>query len=692
VSPALRLEIAGSRGVLTFDASDRPVNTFDSEVIQELEALLDTLESRRDLEGLRVESAKPGNFLAGADLEELGRIESAAQAALWLRRAQTALRRLERLPYPTVALLGGAALGGGLELALACTYRVAAEDRSVELGLPEIQLGLCPAAGGTWRLPRQVGFRRGLELLLSGRRVRPAEARALGLIDEVVPRAALAAAGERLLRERPRPRRGGALGERLLFGQPLGRALAVALARRAVARRTGRRLPAPYAILAAARAGGALGGRAAEGVERREFGPLALSPESRALVGLFFATRAARPRAAAPGPSPRVGVVGAGLMGSGIAQVAARRGHAVRLVDLDGTALGRALAKAEHAWDESLRRHRMTPAERRAARAHLQPAGDLAALGFCDVVVEAIVEDLEAKRALFTELAAQLDERTLLASNTSTLPIASLAEGSPAPERVLGLHFFSPVERMPLVEIVRHPGASDDTIARARSFVAALGKTGIVVADGPGFYTTRVIGAWTAQAAAMVEEGVAPRAVELAGRRAGFPVGPLALLDEVGLDVAARAARTLHTAFRERFPAPEALDARVAEGRLGRKSGRGFYLYAERGKRLIGAGTPLAAAAGERLALRLRHALAVEAVRCLEEGILGSATDGDLGAVLGLGFPPETGGPFRWLDAVGAAAAVTTLDELAQAHGAQFDPPSLLRDLARRGARFHRAD
>jgi len=697
MSERVHFDVDGRRGVLTFDTPGRPVNTLDVGAVPELERWLDAIESRRDLDGLVVRSAKAGNFLSGADLSELEALEEAAQAEGWLGRVQQALRRLAGLTIPTVAAIDGAALGGGLEVALACTYRVATPGRATQLGLPEVQLGLIPAAGGTWRLPARVGVARGFDLLLSGRRLGAAEAYAAGLVDEITAAESLPLACDRLLRERPRPRRGAPSWEGWRGVGALVRALAAALAAREVARRTGDRLPAPRAILRAARLGPAAGGQRAEAVERREFGRLALSPESRALVGLFFARQAARPRGSGEG-ARRVGVVGAGLMGGAIAQLAARRGHVVRVHDRDRGAIARSLAAAERAWRRSRRGHRMTRDEALAAAARLQPAVALEALGACDLVIEAVVEELAVKRELLARLAARQAATAILASNTSTLPISRLAAGVPSPERVLGLHFFSPVEKMPLVEIVRHPGTAAEAVECARRFVAALGKTPIVVADGPGFYTSRVIGALTAQAAAMLEEGASVHAVDEAGRRAGFPVGPLTLLDEVGLDVAAHAARTLRDAFPRRFASPDRLDAWVAAGRLGRKSGHGFYLY-EHGRRRVAAAAdpaartvrPSSAAERDEAAERLRWALVAEAVRCLEEGILAAPADGDLGAVLGLGFPPETGGPFRWLDRLGAEESLTQLTRLAERHGAMFEPPRALAELAASGATFHPA-
>lgn len=699
MSPEVRLEIRDSRAVVTFDTPGRPVNTLGTTAIHDLELALDTLESHRTLAGALLVSAKAGNFLSGADLDELDLLRAPEEATVWVERGQAALRRLERLAFPTVALVRGAALGGGLELALACTYRVAAEDPVTQLGLPEVQLGLCPALGGTWRLPRRAGFAAGLELLLSGRRLGAREAWAAGLVDEVVPAEVLEAAALRLLAERPRPRRGGGAWRRLAAGNPLGRALILGAARRAVRSKGADRLPAPGAILAAARAGAARGGAAAERVEAREFGALALSEACRSLVALFRAAQAARPARAErfEGEGWRVGVLGAGLMGSGIAQVAARAGHPVRLFDLSAAALGLALDRAAKSFASARRRRRWTAAEERAARARLAPTLSPRGFGGCRLVIEAIAEDLTAKRELLARIAADLAPDAILASNTSTLPIADLSAGLPGPERVVGLHFFSPVPRMPLVEIVRHPGTSERTIELARRFVAGLGKTAIVVRDGPGFYTSRILAPYLAEAAWLLAAGHTAPEIDESARALGFPVGPLTLVDEIGLDVAARAAAVLAEAFPDRLPSAEPFARLVAAGHLGRKSGHGFYDYrgpvrrpdldATRG---LGLEAPRRAASAEELSDRLLFAMVAEAVRCLEDGILAGPRDGDLGAVLGLGFPPDLGGPFRWLDRIGAAAALGRLEALAAVTGAPlFQAPESLVALAGDGSRFH---
>lgn len=699
MATGVRLEKRGPYALVTFDTPGRSVNTLGTAGLQELERVLDLLESDRGLRGAVLVSGKAATFLVGADLDELAQVQSPEQARLWVERGQRLVRRLEDLPVPTVAAIHGAALGGGLEVALACTCRVATEDPATVLGLPEVQLGLLPALGGTHRLPRVVGLERGLDLLLSGRRLGPREALRAGLVNELVPAAVLLRAAFGWLARGRRPRRAGGWREALLAGNPLGRRLVFAAAADRVSRQTAGHYPAPPALLAAARQGAAGGREAGEAIEAARFGELATSEVSHRLVEIF---RASRELAAEPAPKPApvelLGVLGAGFMGSGIAAAAARVGCRVRLLDSTPLALASGYGFCRERFAELAARRRMTPAEARAAFHRIVPTLACEGFGRADLVVEAVVEELEVKRALLARLEGQLAPAAILASNTSTLPIAELALGLRHPERVLGLHFFSPVHRMPLVEIVRHAGTADEAVQRARSFVRRLGKTPVVVRDGPGFYTTRILSPYLAEAGRLLLAGAGVEAIDAAGRAAGFPVGPLALLDEVGIDIAARAARTLSAAFGARMPFPEPFARLVEAGRLGRKSGQGFYRYRGRRKRpdaatlaLLGV-TPERGAGAlgrEEMAERLLFAMVVEAVRCLEEGILASPRDGDLGAVLGLGFPPFLGGPFRHLDGLGAGEALARLERLAAVAGPTFDPPDLLREMAAAGRRFH---
>ena len=689
----LELERLNGVAVVTLDDPDRPLNTLGEPALAAFDRVLDRLEADPPSKGVLLVSGKESSFVAGADLLEFQRMASAEAVTDLLRRGQAMLGRWQRLGCLSVAAFRGPALGGGLELALGCTWRVAADDPATMLGLPETRLGLLPAMAGTWHLPRLVGLERGVAMILAGKRLNAAQALAAGLVDEVVPPEDLRAAAERWLDRGPR-RASVSFRDRLLGGNPIGRRLFFGAARRRTLAKTRGHYPAPIRALQAIEAGYAGGREAGLASEAEGIGELLVTDVSRRLIELFLATRELaggdETRTEEPGT---LGVLGAGFMGSGVAAAAARAGYRVRLMDAYPDSLDRGTAFCRKRFASLARRGKLKPEEAEAAVERIVPGADLDGFEEVDLVVEAVVEDAEVKRGLLAELEPRLRHEAIIGSNTSTIPISSLAEALERPERFVGIHFFSPVHRMPLVEVIRHPGSSEEAVRRAVALASRLGKTPIVVADGPGFYTSRILSPYLAQGAALLLEGAGIADVDAAARAAGFPVGPLELLDEVGIDVAAHAARTMAAAFPDRMPQPEGFRRLVEEGRLGRKAGKGFYDYSGKKKRpdpevlaLLEdrrAPAPLDRdEAGERLTL----AMAAEAVRCLEEGILDRPRDGDVGAVLGLGFPPFTGGPFRHLDALGAGPARARLEALAAAHGPVFAPPALLR---REGGRFH---
>ena len=663
----------------------RDVPVLGTAAIAEFEQLLDEL-ARQPPKAVIVRSDHPDVFLAGADLEELSSLrdrggelsELAELSERWLDRGQRALARLRALEFPSVAWIDGAALGGGLEVALACSVRIVTTRPSARLGMPEVQLGLVPALGGSFDVPCRMGLRRGLECLLSGRRLSGRAAFRAGLVDEIVPPeaapAAVRAAAESAVDARSRAAR---RVPRSRFERWPGiRTLILARARGVLRKRPGGSLEAPRRLVECV-AEGLVGGRpAAEAAERRAFAKLAASPESAALVGLFLASRGSGHDDPAIDSAQPVGILGAGFMGAGIARVVVRRGRAVRLHDRRPEALGRAIFGLGS-----------QPAVRRVTQAL-----DLRGFERCELVIEAVTEDLEVKRALLREIENRVADFAILASNTSTLPIGQLARGLRLPNRLLGLHFFSPVERMPLVEVVRHATTGEPFVHRAREFVRSIGKTPVVVRDGPGFFTTRVLAPYLAQGVRLVAEGASIREVDRAARRFGFPVGPLELLDEVGIDVALAAARTLSEAFADRMPLPAEFRDLVENGRLGRKVGQGFYDYKGSSKRpdrrvedLLAGDEAPRAPSPEAMTERLVWSLVAEALRAIDEGVVGKPEDGDLAAVLGLGFPPWLGGPWRWARAQPAEQVADQLRRLAGHHGAVFGDVPLRLTAARSG-------
>ena len=701
---------------------DRPtdkVNAIDPPLIA---ALANAIAEARAAapRGLVIASAKPDQFVGGADLSLLSRSPSATEIAEASRAMHRVLAELAALPCTTVAAIKGSALGGGYEVALACDWRIVADAPSVRIGLPEVQLGLLPAAGGTGRLPRLIGLPRALDLILNARRLTARRAYRAGLVDEIVHPAALAkAAFDRAARApKRRPQGGRTAIERAATHLAPARALVLRRARDRVRAQTGGRYPAPFRAIDAMATGLAHGmGRGLE-AEAVAFGELATSEVSRKLIALFLLglhqRRAAfegLPRAGGAAPAD-VAVVGAGLMGSGIAQAAAIAGMRVRLRDIDDAAITRGLAAVRRLTEDAARKGIVDRREARRAIARVTGATDLSGFARAELVIEAVFEELALKRRVLAELEAVVGDDTVIASNTSALPIADIARDARRPERVVGMHFFSPVHRMPLVEVVCPPRADAAAVARVVAAAQALGKTAIVVRDGPGFYTTRTFGLMLGEATLLLRDGVRIEDIDRAMVAFGWPIGPLAEIDEVGLAVARHAGDTVAAA--RGVPAgPNAVQLLADAGLQGKRGGEGFYRYGlartrpgpkvtgederrpeERsdydGKRrtpnarvyeLLGV-TPGANADG--VAERLTLLLVNEAARCLDEGILRSAAEGDLGAVLGFGFPPFLGGPFRWADARGGElrAALATL---ADRHGERYAPARSLAD----GRRFY---
>lgn len=693
----------GDDGVLvvTLDVPGEKVNILNKQLTTEFEALMAEIEGLSIApRGLVLRSGKPDGFVAGADIHEFVKVRSALEGETLSREGHRLLGRLAALPIPTVVAIHGACLGGGTETALACMYRIASDDPKTVIGLPEVMLGLLPGAGGTQRLPALVGLRAALDMILTGRTLRAAKARKIGLVDAVVPAAALLTAARRaavaLADGTLVPKRPG-----ITPFESLLRPLIARKARASVLEKSGGHYPAPLLALEAVMSGTRLPLRDGLALEARLFGELSVTPASRALVSIFFATQDVKKDTGVPDgtearPVVKLGVLGAGLMGAGIAGAAAEQGVLVRIKDTAAESLARGLRGVAALLEERRRRGSLDRREVARRLDRLSFSTELTGFGRAQLVIEAAFEDLELKRALLAEVEAACGGDCVFASNTSSLPIREIARHARRPERVLGMHFFSPVHKMPLLEVVVTKETDAWATATAVAFGRRLGKHVIVVRDGAGFYTTRALSPYLNEAARLVGEGAAVEDVDRAMTAFGFPVGPIALIDEVGIDVGGKVSKILHHAFGERMAPPESMHRVLDDGRLGRKNGRGFYRYGGKKKAVDETVYPLVRAEGaarpfeaREIQDRLVFAFLNEAVLCLEGGILRSPRDGDVGAIFGLGFPPFLGGPFRYLDQLGARFAVERLEFLAARHGPRFQPGALLSEHAKSGKPFY---
>ena len=695
---------------LELDAPDASVNKISWDTLNAFSDALDVVETHADLSGLVIASGKPDSFIVGADLAMLQTFEIPAEARRLSREAHALGERVRSLPVPTVAALHGPVMGGGLELALNCDYRVASTADATKMALPEVQLGLLPGGGGTQLLPRLVGVQQALGLMLTGKNTYPDKARRIGLVDALIHPPGLRDAARRAARElaagtRTVERAEQSLGDRLLEGNPVSRRVIYRQARTRTERRTRGNYPAPPRIIDAVRTGMEEGLGPGLDTERQHFGELVFTPESQALVSIFFAKRDAEtnPQPEQARPVDTVGVLGAGLMGSGIAQVSAQNGLDVVLTD---QSLALAAEGKKAIWSavaEQKDKGIINTFTRDQIVERVAPTADYAPLRAADVVIEAVPEDLSIKHAVLSEVEAVVDPDTVLASNTSALPISTIAEGVDDPSRVLGMHYFSPVPDIPLLEIIVTEDTSEEALATAYAAGLAQDKTVIVVNDGPGFYTTRILALYMNEALLLFEAGAEIEAVDDAMMDAGFPMGPFELFDLVGLDVAAKITDVMGEAL-----SPGRVDISDRAGRLaeadllGQKTNLGFYEYdaddaaddkdpqgvndaVYRHSEASTRSTPPAGAVQDRLLLMMVN----EAVRCLEDGVLRAPIDGDLGAVFGLGFPPFLGGPFRHVDRAGAASIVDTLQRLADRHGPRFAPADRLQTHAAQDTTFH---
>jgi 3-hydroxyacyl-CoA dehydrogenase / enoyl-CoA hydratase / 3-hydroxybutyryl-CoA epimerase len=707
---ALTLEMDGD-GVawFVFDDPDRKVNILSSPVMARLAALLGEVEqAAREgrARALVVRSGKDGSFIAGADVDEIASIRDPVEATRQAALGQAVFQRLHELKLPTVAAIDGTCLGGGTELALACDVRIASDRPETKIGLPEIRLGIIPGFGGTTRLPRLIGMVAASDLILTGKTVDARKAAKLGLVDERMHASVLtgrakeiglsmAGGGKPPARSRP------PLPHRLAQATPLGRRVILKQARKQVLAQTGGHYPAPLAALAVLRRSAGRPLPQALAMEAEAVGRLVVTPVSKNLIHVFRLMEGAKKAAPAVRGRPveRVAVLGAGVMGGGIAQLLAHRGVAVRLKDIDEGALATGLRHARGQFDRLVARRRLRRREAEDRMAAISPTLEYTGFGTVDLVIEAVVERLDVKQTVLRETEQVVSPDAILTSNTSSLSITAMQGALERPGNFAGMHFFNPVHRMPLIEVIRGEQTSDAAVAAVFDLTLRLGKTPVVVKDGPGFLVNRILTPYLNEAGYLLGEGASIAQVDEALLAFGMPMGPFRLLDEVGLDIARHAGATMHEAFGDRLAPSPALQALEGSDRLGRKNDRGFYVYQDGREKHPDPAIyqELAAVVGpERREVgspdirdRCIMPMINEAARILDEGIARSPGDVDLAMITGTGFPPFRGGLLRYADRLGADIVLDRLAGFERAHGARFAPAPLLRALAEAGRGFY---
>jgi 3-hydroxyacyl-CoA dehydrogenase / enoyl-CoA hydratase / 3-hydroxybutyryl-CoA epimerase len=705
-------------GIALITLNDRkaPLNTITRELGTELGAAIQRVESDAAIKGAILISGKDDNFVVGANIDMLKTIKFASDAEKMSAELSKELGRIRLLKKPIVAAVNGQALGGGFELALACKAIVLTDDKKTAVGLPEVQLGLMPGANGLLRVAERAGLQVALDLGLTGKNVRPAKAKKLGLCEEVCPKTSLVDAASRLISDLVAGKdvsiRGGFkldaehLQTLALESSPIGRRVLFKKARQETRKKTHGHYPATERILDVLECYGSKGFAAAAALEAKSFGELVVSETAHRLIEIFFATTALKKDTGVDDPEvksrrfEKVEMLGGGLMGGGIAYVTINAGIPVRLKDKDDEGVGRGLAYVKGILDGRVKKKQISREERDQTFARLTATTDYSGLKHADVVIEAVFEDLALKQRVLKDVEERTGESCIFASNTSSIPITKIASASKRPHNVVGMHYFSPVHKMPLLEVIRTEKTAPEVVATAVALGKKQGKTVIVVKDGVGFYTSRILGPLMNEAAHVLAEGVPVEAIDDAMVDWGWPVGPIQLLDEVGIDVAAHVGKIVHDAFGDRLVPPGTMDSLVKDDRKGRKNGKGFYRYdkdaMKDGKRQVDPTVykalgidPKGRLPAEEIQMRCSLQFVNEALLCFGEGLLRSPRDGDIGAIFGLGFPPFRGGPFRYTDGIGAAEILKRIRGYEDRFGKRWTPAPVLVEMAKKGERFY---
>jgi|AGTN01.1.fsa_nt_gi 3-hydroxyacyl-CoA dehydrogenase len=709
--------------LVTIDLVGSKMNLLSEVTLRELSAAVDAIEANPAVRGVVIISGKDDNFGAGANVEEIKALQS--QPAIKIYEAvsfgKALFARIEKLN--SVAAIHGISLGGFTELALACKYRIATNDEKTQIGVPEVQLGFIPGWGGTVRMPLLIGLMPAFELISTGKNVSSHKAWRLGLIDETVAHADLAArAAEIALAGNPK-RYKPALKEGLvrsltkagLEGNSLGRKLFANMAGKQVMAQTKGKYPAPLEALKVCLIAVSASRETAFEAESQAFARLACSETSKTLVGIFFGQTESKKMPAGVKPNidvKEVGVIGAGVMGAGIAQSALYKGYTVVLKDIDQKALDKGVETIKGLFAELVSRGKLSQTEVDVILSGLKPTLKYEDMKDCDMVIEAVVEIMKVKKIVRSELEKVITKPFIFATNTSSLSVSEMADGARHPELVVGIHFFNPVHKMPLVEIVAGKTTSNESLACAKTFAMKLGKTTVTTNDAPGFVVNRILAPYMREAIVMAEEGVPMADIERAALSFGMKMGPFTLLDEVGLDIAGHVINTLHKALGDRMSPPAILKTIESLKLLGRKGNKGIYLYNEKGDRKFvmegkrfGAKkkrflfnpdveaslpqTPKKKSMGE-IQDRLFLAMAAEAALCMQEGVIDDASQLDLAMIFGTGFPPFVGGPLRYMDSMGTALAYQKLAYLSKVAGDNYKPCDLLKEKGTKGEKFRK--
>ncbi len=693
--------------IVWLDQPNEKINKVSLDFVEGIDKLFQDLEQDGEVKAVVIASKKK-DWIAGADIDMFGKVKQPGDFIQFTRNGHQSLNRLEASQKPVVAAINGACLGAGTEIALACHGRIVSDDKSTHFALPEVMLGLLPGGGGTQRLPRLIGIQKALDMMLTGKKIYAAKAKKIGLADKVTTKESLLNGAIEMalqLTKQPVKRTDKReLLEKLLESNPVTRRIIYKKAKEMVLKQTLGNYPAPFKILECVEIGMEQGMAKGLDAEAVKFEELILTDVSRQLIRIFFNMTEKKKNPyegkAEIKPLDNIAMVGAGFMGAGIAQVSAMDGINVLLKDIKEETIATAKQTIWKDLEKKLKRKTMTRPEADEIMNRVQSKLDFSGFDKVSVVVEAVFEEIKLKQRIVADVEAVTGADTIFASNTSALPIAHVAEKAARPENVIGMHYFSPVPKMPLLEIIKTPKTADWVTATCFELGIRQGKTCIVVNDGPGFYTTRILAPYMNECFLLIEEGCEAGMIDKAMKKWGFPVGPVTLQDEVGIDVGAHIMTGEFAEMAKKREGARSNDAIIKmfkDGYHGKKNKRGFYRYDEKGKKR-GINDDIYTYFGnptrkefttEAIQHRTGMMMINEALHCLQERILESPTDGDVGAIFGLGFPPFTGGPFRYIDHQGADKILAIMDDLSAKYGARFKPAQILREYAKEGKKFY---